>query len=370
MQPTVQLTGVQFKASVVGDNLRIASVFIMFFVSLLGVALPLLYYGSNPTAHKNLAESDNFRIMRSFAAGIMIAVAFIHLLFDGNEKLSEVSIEYPSLAFTLATIGIMIALGFEQVAVAINGGVKIKEESPAKVYYQARCEENCAEINTSNDIKDNLTSFGIRPHQLPEIERQMELEAVGQNATHSAICEHNLAISMISGSETLTVIVKAYMMEISIAIHSVVIGIGLGNMSGEENLPPLKALIIALTFHQFFEGLGLGTTLQEARVELGKLKIIIFVITFASTLSIGIIIGILLALHRHNNDEHTIANESYVTGCFNSLAAGVLIYVSLVEMAAEDFHAVSISHRGLLKVKMMLALMTGTLILAVLARWA
>jgi zinc transporter 1/2/3 len=47
-------------------------------------------------------------------------------------------------------------------------------------------------------------------------------------------------------------------MEISVSIHSFIIGIALGSSAGAENVPSLQALLIAICFHQFFEGLGLG----------------------------------------------------------------------------------------------------------------
>jgi hypothetical protein len=57
-------------------NLRIASIFIMFFASMAGVMLPL-YYARNADrtdekSHQKMADSDAFRIVRTFAAGIML----------------------------------------------------------------------------------------------------------------------------------------------------------------------------------------------------------------------------------------------------------------------------------------------------------
>ena len=314
-QPTMQPTAVEFEASPYGDALRIAAVFIMFTASFLGVILPLWYYGGgDKEKHQSLATNDGFRIMRSFAAGVMLGVAFVHLLFEGNEKLSEVSIDYPALAFTVATMGTMFVLGCEQLmATFLRVPVENLDASPEE----------------SN--------------------------------------EHSYALKTIARSDSLSVIVKAYMMEFSVAIHSVIIGLALGYMSGKENLEELQVLIIAIVFHQFFEGVGLGTTLQEARLELGKWQIILFVLIFSSMLSFGIVIGILITYY---NEEAETTNELYINGCLNALAAGILIYIALVEMIAEDFHAAAIANRVWLKVQMMIALMLGTMFLAVLAIWA
>ena len=45
---------------------------------------------------------------------------------------------------------------------------------------------------------------------------------------------------------------KAFILEVSVAIHSIVIGFGFGSL-GENELSTIKALLIALCFHQLFE---------------------------------------------------------------------------------------------------------------------
>ena len=45
---------------------------------------------------------------------------------------------------------------------------------------------------------------------------------------------------MIAGSDAMSVIVKAYMMELSVATHSVIIGLNLGSLSGEKQLGTLQ----------------------------------------------------------------------------------------------------------------------------------
>ena len=333
-------------------QLRIASVFIMFCVSLLGMVAPYIYAASkrggvdSAENHKRISESEGFRIVRTFAAGVLLGVAFIHLLNDGVNKLAEVSLDYPSLGFTLATVGAMIVLGFEQIAVMLIGRIGGNKDS-------------------SKAITDKEPDFGCT------INRE-ELEVVESTSARTTTCEHNHdnhAVNMIAGTTSLSMIVKAYMMEISVAIHSIIIGIALGSLAGEENVAALQPLLIAICFHQFFEGIGLGTVVEAARIELGTAKIIIFSLTFALTVPMGVVVGILItddqALENGPNESQT-----YTTGCLNSLAAGIMIYVALVEMVAEDFQQTSIATNMSLKIKMFIALMLGTLSMAVLAIWA
>lgn len=49
-------------------------------------------------------------------------------------------------------------------------------------------------------------------------------------------------------------------LELGILVHSVIIGISLGASQSPETIKPL---LVALSFHQFFEGMGLGGCIYE-----------------------------------------------------------------------------------------------------------
>lgn len=57
--------------------------------------------------------------------------------------------------------------------------------------------------------------------------------------------------------------VAVILLEIGVAIHSVIIGIDLGIHPGGKSLQPL---LVALCFHQLFEGLAVGTALVHAKI--------------------------------------------------------------------------------------------------------
>ena len=290
-------------------KLRVASVFILFCASLLGVAIPLFFAaGSGPRtneSHLKMSESEAFRITRTFAAGIMLGVGFIHLLNDGVSRLAAVSLYYPSLGFTLATVGAMIVLGFEQIAVMLINGVNVNGVREKSLID----EDKNVEANISSPSLE-LNVIEVHDYQIP------------------GSCDHNHAIKMIAGTDSLNVIVKAYMMEISVAIHSIIIGIALGSLGGEAQLPALEALIVAICFHQFFEGLGLGTVIEGARLHLGMTKITIFALIFALTVPVGVMIGIVITSDQpvSTGDDQISPQlnitQEYTLGCLNSIAAG------------------------------------------------
>jgi zinc transporter 1/2/3 len=52
-------------------------------------------------------------------------------------------------------------------------------------------------------------------------------------------------------------------LELGIVVHSVIIGMSLG---ASEDATTIKPLVAALTFHQFFEGIGLGGCIVQVCV--------------------------------------------------------------------------------------------------------
>ena len=292
--------------------LRISSIFILFVASLAGIIIPpLLSGGSGPQtneSHRKMCDSDAFRITRTFAAGIMLSVGLIHLLYDGVSRLVLVNTKYPALGYTLATVGAILVLGFEQVAVMIIGSIKVDSNSAKSIAVHEKNVETGVEVLETHAEENSNTS----------------------DHNHN----HDHAIMMIADTDSLNVIVKAYMMEISIAVHSVIIGVALGGSVGKAELTTLIGLIIAICFHQFFEGLGLGIVIERARLQLGRKKMIIFALTFALTVPAGVVIGILTS---GDEPAPTIdkttgkaipgtvdvnIGQEYTLGSLNAIAAG------------------------------------------------
>lgn len=66
-------------------------------------------------------------------------------------------------------------------------------------------------------------------------------------------------------------------LELGILVHSVIIGISLGV---SESINTIKPLIAALTFHQFFEGMGLGGCISQVHF-FSRDKLNILTLTFS-----------------------------------------------------------------------------------------
>jgi zinc transporter ZupT len=158
--------------------------------------------------------------------------------------------------------------------------------------------------------------------------------------------------------------ISTYLLELGIALHSVLIGLTLGTTNDA-----FVGLFIALCFHQFFEAIALGA--QIANLKTATLKSAVSMVIFYSlTTPVGIAIGI--GIHSGTYNPKSVASL-LSSGILDSLAAGVLIYVAIVnlitaEMGANAHAFYSLSSR--LKLLYFTALYLGATAMAIIGRWA
>ncbi|ETO09895.1 ZIP transporter [Reticulomyxa filosa] len=120
--------------------------------------------------------------------------------------------------------------------------------------------------------------------------------------------------------------ISLYVLECAIAVHSIIIGADLG-VAGSE----FQTLLIALVFHQFFEGIGLGYRISEINYE-HMTTAFANAFVYSITTPTGIAIGI--GLHHASSPDSTAG--VLTRGILNAMAAGVLVYTSLVTLISEE----------------------------------
>jgi zinc transporter ZupT len=153
----------------------------------------------------------------------------------------------------------------------------------------------------------------------------------------------------------------AYALEMSTAIHSVIIGVGLGALT---HVPTINVLLVALCFHQFLEGLGLGSVLVGAQHSMGTWKVLSFVMIFTLVVPVGVIIGIF------TSGNETRTTEIMVQGILTSFAAGAMLYSALIELTAGTFNRPDLENRLGLKSVMLTLYVIGFGSMAVVGIWA
>ncbi|XP_042067761.1 zinc transporter 5-like [Salvia splendens] len=272
-------------------------------------------------------ERSLFFVVKAFAAGVILSTGFIHVLPDAFESLTSPCIpEHPWGDFPFT--------GFVAMLAAIG---TLMVDTYATSYYGRR-----------SRVKS---------------EGGDEERAVGAH-THAVHGHAHGPVSLNAGSgdtELLRHRVISQVLELGIIVHSVIIGIALG---ASESPKTIKPLIAALTFHQFFEGIGLGGCIAQAKFD--ARAVAIMAIFFSLTTPVGIAIGIGIT----NIYSETSPTALIVEGVFNSASAGILIYMALVDLLSADFMSPKLQNNGKLQLGANLSLLIGAACMSLLAKWA
>lgn len=297
----------------------------------IGVCIPILGRAI-PALHP---DRNIFFIIKAFAAGVILATGFIHVLPDAFEKLTSSCLNedpWGNFPFT----------GFVAMMAAI---VTLMVDSIATSYFNRSHFKK-----TQNQTNDDEEKDG-------EHEGHMHVHTHATHGhSHGSVDHTNSAESQLLRHRVISKV-----LELGIVVHSVIIGISLG---ASESPKEIKPLVAALTFHQFFEGMGLGGCISQARES--QLTTIIMVLFFSLTTPVGIGIGIGISNVYEENSPSALILE----GLFNAASAGILIYMSLVDLLAADFMNPKMQKNIRLQIGANLSLLFGAGCMSILAKWA
>ncbi|WMV14305.1 hypothetical protein MTR67_007690 [Solanum verrucosum] len=293
----------------------------------IGVSIPIL--GKIIPAFR--PENNVFFLIKAFAAGVILATGFVHILPDAFESLSSPCLpEKPWGDFPFAGLIAMIsAIGTMMVDL----------------------------LATSFYKKSNLTK------QKPVNSDEEKEVHVHTHSTHGH-AHGSVMLSSSEGTDELDLSrrrVISQVLELGILVHSVIIGVSLG---ASESPKTIKPLVAALTFHQLFEGMGLGGCIAEAKFKIKKAALM--AIFFSLTTPIGIAIGFGISTVY----SETSPTALMVEGIFNSAAAGILIYMALVDLLAADFMSTRMQDSPKLLMGANIFLLFGAGCMSLLAKWA
>lgn len=155
--------------------------------------------------------------------------------------------------------------------------------------------------------------------------------------------------------------VISQVLELGIVVHSVIIGVSLGT---SQSAKLIKPLVGALSFHQFFEGIGLGGCIVQA--EFRSRATVIMAFFFSMTAPFGIGLGIAISSSYKANSSTALIIE----GIFDAASAGILVYMSLVDLLAADLSNPRLQSNTKLQLGTHFTLLLGSAFMSLLAKWA
>ncbi|CBH17886.1 cation transporter, putative [Trypanosoma brucei gambiense DAL972] len=157
------------------------------------------------------------------------------------------------------------------------------------------------------------------------------------------------------------------LMEFGLVVHSIFLGLSVGIASDSRT----KVLLVALSFHQFFEGLALGARLAEASL---KAKLELFL---AILFSISVPVGTAIGAVTMRDGGKSITGSSYATmsAIVNAIGAGILLYIGFVLLLVDFptdlriYAGVGTPNRFVRRIAMFVALWVGFGVMALLSKW-
>ncbi|CAD6271837.1 unnamed protein product [Miscanthus lutarioriparius] len=131
------------------------------------------------------------------------------------------------------------------------------------------------------------------------------------------------------------------------------------SISDSEFKNPISVQII-----QLFEGIGLGGCIVQAKFRLRSM--VAMALFFSLTTPIGVAMGIAIS----SAYDETSPTALVVQGFLEAAAAGILVYMALVDILAEDFLSARVQSRARLQVALNTSLLLGAGLMSMLAIWA
>ncbi|KAL5202536.1 hypothetical protein ABZP36_013488 [Zizania latifolia] len=311
-----------------------------------GVGLPLV--GRKRRALRT--DSAAFVAAKAFAAGVILATGFVHMLHDAEHALSSPCL--PAVPWRRFPFP-----GFVAMAAAL---ATLVLDFLATRFYEHKHRAEAARVKAAALAVSSASDDDITVVTVAHTEPLLQAHSHSHHHAHG----HELVQRENGEGEVpahVRSIVVSQILEMGIVSHSVIIGLSLGVSRSPCTIRPLVA---ALAFHQFFEGFALGGCIAQAQFK--ALSAAMMASFFAITTPAGIAAGAGVASFYNANSPRALVVE----GILDSVSAGILIYMSLVDLIAADFLGGKMTGTTRQQVVAYVALFLGALSMSSLAIWA
>ncbi|RKP32376.1 ZIP zinc/iron transport family [Metschnikowia bicuspidata] len=337
-------------------SLRISSIFVILVGSAFGSFFPLMC-----SRYSFLKLPPYFFFFcKYFGSGVIVATAFIHLLYPASNALSDdclgaVWLAYP-YAYAICMITLFALFFCEIMAFRVIERKTNADYSPSHF----GTEGTLVQKDEEDSSNENKTGFSVNPDLSQRYPSHYAHAQVHQDP--EAIGTH---LEDIYKEGYYGQLLNVFVLEFGVVVHSVFVGLTLA-VAGEE----FKTLYAVIMFHQLFEGLGLGARIAAIYWPKDKRATPwLLALAYAITTPIAIAIGLGV-----RTTFPTESKTSLITnGIFDSISAGILLYAGLIEVMAHEFlfsNEFKLPN-GLGRMILAFIIMCfGTGIMALLGKWA
>ncbi|KAI1455818.1 Zinc/iron permease [Annulohypoxylon moriforme] len=369
--------------------LHVFALFLILTLSVLACGFPLF---SRQSARTRRANTIVF-LSQHFGTGVLLATAFVHLLPTAFISLTDpclpplFSEAYQPMAGLIAMVSVLTVAALESYlttrgaghshdhqwdsydedaeemdSTQVNGGLAAKRAAnhrPADIALgdMSASQGLMADVsplpNTTPTIVPPPSSTRSFGHRSPGMDDDViddhdedldinlnELDPVADDdaqplAPSNGTVRSNrhsesvVAQAPLTPEEQKRRMLQCVLLEAGILFHSVFIGMAVSVATG----PPFVVFLVAIAFHQTFEGLALGSRIAAIQFPRSSVRPWLMVLAYGLTTPIGQAIG--LAVHRMY--DPLSQTGLLMVGIMNAISSGLLLFAGLVQLLAEDF---------------------------------
>lgn len=336
-------------------GLRIASIFIILAAALLGALTPIFLGNSKRDFHRA------FFIFKFIGTGVIIATAWMHLLAPAAEALGDPCLvprlgEY-DWAFFIGLATVLTMFLAEILATHYGQKARGRNASANELYIPTISAPDRKNRTGDSDIEEG-------PRDEPTCEANGELAVPRDEGGYPPTPQAHVGHCSQAGQghehpDVASQLTAILILEFGVIFHSVFIGLVLATTDD------LVILLIVLVFHQFMEGLGLGSRL--ATTSWGRRRWLPYLLAFLFAVSTPIGTAAGLGAKPDNASDQLLTN-----GIFDAISAGILMYTGLVELLAHEFMFNPDMKKAGLGTQMLAfaSICFGAGVMALLAKWA
>lgn len=339
--------------------LQIAGIFIVLGVAALGALVPIAARASK----RVVINGYVFLLFKCFGIGVILSTGLIHMFMPAvgafsNPCLPEGWHVYEPWAAVFALIGAFFVHLIQTIVLAHFAQEDTHNHETHALHKQD--EEMAAHDAASSQRGDSTRDLERKSSGRANPPEVVALSMVRQVHHEDGCATHRLVENIQNHHHSR---ITTFALEAGMLFHSIIIGVVLGVSDAHENVP----LLIAISFHQLFEGFALSTTILECDFKSYRMPILM-ASAFVIATPVGQAIGIGIASSFEPNSPSALLS----TGILDAFAAGILIYDGFVNLLTP---AVTHNHKfarfsGAKKLFVFLALWTGAAAMAVVGKWA
>ncbi|KAG5474438.1 hypothetical protein LSCM1_03221 [Leishmania martiniquensis] len=358
-------------ASVEGEymlGLHIAAIFIILVASAVGTLIPII--GKRVPALR--LHAYVYAVGKATATGVVLAVAMIHMInhaavvFDADCMPESFRKMYEGWAFLFAMIAAIVMHSIDGTIAWVAERWSARPDSEASSMepcHNSLCKE-CPVVREGYPVPGpSECAFEGANAGVDGGENRASAHEVG-----AAKCVgHQHGVGVPVDMPPLQRVVAALCMEFGVTLHSVFVGLALAVSNGAD----LRALIIALVFHQLFEGLAMGARLADASFKISLELALMLVFSLSAPIGIAAGTGAIVA----SRSALSGTTYAFASAILDSICGGIMLYIAFNLLFVDFPHDLCVhcgvrSKCGVAKrIGMYAGLWIGAGVMAVIGKW-